>query len=139
MLFALFHRNRIDDGLARNAFQPRLDHAPFAAVDHQWHARDIGFGGDAFEERGHRQLSVEQAFVHIDVNNLGTILDLVTRDLDGGFIVVGEDQFLELGDPVTLVRSPILTNEEPVGRLVLGCWVIFYSSLSFPRKRESMA
>ena len=33
-LFAFFHRDRIYDGLTRNAFQPSLNHAPFGTVDH---------------------------------------------------------------------------------------------------------
>ena len=41
-------------------------------------------------------MRVEQAFIHVDVDNLRTIFDLVARDLDSGFIVAGKDQFFEL-------------------------------------------
>jgi hypothetical protein len=32
-------------------------------------------------------MRVEQTFIHIDVDNLRAILDLVARDFDGGFII----------------------------------------------------
>ena len=40
-------------------------------------------------------VGVEQPFVHVDVDHLRAILDLLASDLDGGFIVVVEDQLLE--------------------------------------------
>src|SRR3546814_13094498 len=38
---------------------------------------------------------VEQPFVHIDVDDLRAIFDLLARDLDRRGIIVGEDQLLE--------------------------------------------
>ena len=38
---ALLHADRIDDRLARDAFQPRLDDGPFGAVDHHRHSADV--------------------------------------------------------------------------------------------------
>ena len=58
-LLALLHADRIDDRLARDAFQARLDHRPFRAVDHERHAGDVGLGGDQLEEGDHRRLGVE--------------------------------------------------------------------------------
>ena len=95
--FAFFHRNRIHDGLARNAFQPRLNDAPFGTVDHQRHARNIWLGSDPFDECRHRLMRVEQTFIHIDVDNLRAIFDLVARDFDSGFIIAGQNELLELG------------------------------------------
>ena len=110
LLLAFLHADRIDDRLARDAFEARLDHAPFRAVDHDRHAGDVGLGGDQLEEGGHRRLGVEQALVHVDVDDLGAVLDLLARDLDRGGIIAGHDQLLERAEPVTLVRSPILTK-----------------------------
>ena len=104
-LLALFHRDRIDDRLARYAFQPRFDHVEFRTVDHHRHARDVGLGGDQLEEGGHRVLRVEQAFVHIDVDDLRAVLDLLARDFDGGLVIARHDQLLEArrsGDVGTL-------------------------------------
>ena len=94
-LLALLHRDRIDDRLAADAFQTCLDHVEFGAVDHHRHACDIGLGGDQLEKSGHRLLRVEQALVHIDVDDLRAVLDLLARDLHGWFIIARHDQLLE--------------------------------------------
>src|SRR3546814_2484384 len=78
-LFRSLHADRIDDRLAGDALQSRLDHAPFRAVDHHRHARDIGLGGDELQESRHRMFGVEQPFVHIDVDDLRAIFDLLAR------------------------------------------------------------
>ncbi len=95
--FAFFHADRIDDRLARNTFQPRLDHVEFRAVDHHRHARDIGFGGDQFEEGGHRVDRIEQPFVHVDIDHLRAVFDLLARDFHGGCVIARHDQLLERG------------------------------------------
>ena len=86
---ALLHADRIDDRLAGNAFQARLDHGPFRAVDHHRNARDVGLGGDELQERRHRIFGVEQALIHVDVDDLRAVLDLLARNLDRRGIVVG--------------------------------------------------
>ena len=88
LLLAFLHADRIDDRLARDAFEPGLDHAPFRAVDHERHAGDVGLGGDQLQEGDHRRLGVEQALVHVDVDDLRAVLDLLARDLDRGGIIV---------------------------------------------------
>ena len=94
---ALLHADRIDDRLARHAFEARLDHAPFGAVDHHRHARDVGLGGETLQEGRHRQFAVEQCLVHVDVDDLRARLDLVAGDGDGGVVIARQDQLLELG------------------------------------------
>ena len=94
---AHLHRDRIDDRLALDAFQPRLDHLPFGAVDHHGHPGDVGLGRDQVQEGDHGRLRVEQALVHIDVDDRGPGLDLLTRDSEGGGVVAVDDQLLEFG------------------------------------------
>ena len=96
-LDALLHGDRVHDRLAGDAFQAGLDHAPLGAVDHDRHAGDVGLGGDQLQERVHRQLGIEQALVHVDVDDLRAALDLLARDLDRGRVVALEDQLLEPG------------------------------------------
>ena len=43
------------------------------------YAGDVGLGGDQIEEGHHRGFGIEQAFVHVDVDDLGAVLDLVAR------------------------------------------------------------
>ncbi len=82
-------------GLPETHLSPASITAPFRAVDHHRHARDIGLGGDQLEEGRHRFLAVEQALVHVDVDHLRAVLDLLPRDLDGLGIVARHDQLLE--------------------------------------------
>ena len=74
---ALLHADRVDDGLALHALEAGLDHAPLGAVDHDRHARDVRLRRDQVEERRHRLLAVEQAFVHVDVEDLRAVFDLL--------------------------------------------------------------
>ena len=87
LVFAFFHADRVDDGFARHAFQTRLNHRPFGRIDHQRHAGDIGFGGDTLDELGHGFMRVEQAFIHIDVDNLRAVFHLIARDLNRSFVI----------------------------------------------------
>ncbi len=96
-VLAFLHADGIDDRLARYAFQPGLDHAPFGTVDHHRDPCDIGFRGDQLEEGRHCLFGVQQAFVHVDVDHLRTVFDLFAGDFDGGFVIVRHDQFLEPG------------------------------------------
>ena len=56
LLLAFLHRDRVDDRLALDAFEPGLDHREFRRIDHHRHARDIGLGGDEVEELDHHRL-----------------------------------------------------------------------------------
>ena len=96
-LFAFFHADRIDDGFALHALQARLDHLPFGAVDHHRHAGDIGFGRDQVQIVDHRLFAVDQALVHVHVDDLCAVFDLFAGDIDGGGIITGRDQLAELG------------------------------------------
>ena len=69
-------------GLPDTHFSPASITSHFDAVDHHRHPRDIGLGGDQLQERRHRVDRVEQPLVHVDVDHLRAILDLLARDLD---------------------------------------------------------
>ena len=92
---ALLEADRIDDALSGKALQPGLDDGPFRAVDHYRHPGDIGFGGNQLEKRHHREFAVEQPFVHVDIDDLRAVLDLLARDLDRGGIIAVKDQLFE--------------------------------------------
>jgi hypothetical protein len=93
--------------------QAGLDHAPLRAVDHDRHARDLGLAGDQVQEAHHRRLAVEHGLVHVDVDHLGAVLDLLARDASAfsnwPLRIIRAKAF----EPVTLVRSPMLTNSVP--------------------------
>ena len=79
-LLTFFQADRVHDRLALHALQPFLDHLPLRAVHHQRDARDVRFGGDQLQERGHRLLRVEHGLVHVHVHDLRAALDLLPGD-----------------------------------------------------------
>ena len=80
-LLAFLHRDRVHHRLALDAFQAGFDHGEFGGIDHDRDAGDVGLGGDEVEEGHHRGFGIEQALVHVDVDDLGAVLDLVARHL----------------------------------------------------------
>ena len=75
--FAFLHGNRIDDGLALHAFQARFDDRPFRRVDHDGHARNIGFRGDQVQKARHGGQRIEHRFIHVDVDHLRAVFHLL--------------------------------------------------------------
>src|SRR3546814_5151152 len=93
---AFLHRDRVDHALALQALEAGLDHAPLRRVDHHRDAGDVGLRGDQGQEAHHRLLGVDHALVHVDVEDLGTVGDLLARDLDRLVEAILLDQLLEL-------------------------------------------
>src|SRR3546814_9655843 len=62
-----------------------------------WHACNIRFGGDQLQKGGHGQLRIEQPLIHVHVNDLRAIFNLLPGDLDSGMVIASKDQLLELG------------------------------------------
>ena len=56
----------------------------------------------------HRLHPVQQGFVEIDIDQVGSGLHLLSGHGKRVFEIMIEDQFLNFGEPVTLVRSPII-------------------------------
>lgn len=96
---AFLHADGVHHRLALHAFEPRLDHGPFGRIQHDGNARDIGLRRDQIEEGLHGLLRVQHALVHVDVDHVRAILDLLARDFERGCVVVGLDQFAEAGGP----------------------------------------
>ena len=94
---AFLHGNRVDDRLALHAFQAGFDHVELRRVDHHRYAGDIRLGSNQIEEVDHRLLGVQQAFVHVDVDDLRAVLDLIARDLKRGGVIAVLDQLAEAG------------------------------------------
>ena len=92
---AFLHRDRVDDALALDALQPGLDHLPLRAVDHDRHARDLGLAGDQVQEANHRRLRIEHRLVHVDVDDLGAVLDLLASDAERFLELAVQDQARE--------------------------------------------
>ena len=94
---ALLHGDRVHHRLTLEAFEPGLDHRELRGVHHDRDAGDVGLGRDQVEEGGHRLLGIEQALVHVHVDDLRAVLHLVARDGEGCGVVAGGDELAELG------------------------------------------
>ncbi len=95
--FAFLERDRIDHALALQALQAGLDHAPPGTVHHHRDAGDIRLGHDQVEKAHHRLLRIDHALVHVDVQDLGAVVDLLARHFDGFLVALFLDQLAELG------------------------------------------
>ena len=93
----LLEADGIDHRLARDRPQARLDGRPVGGIDHHGHARDIRLGRDEAEKAGHGGLAVQHSLVHVDVDDLGAVLDLLARDLQRSRVVARGDQLAEPG------------------------------------------
>ena len=91
--FTFFEADTIDDGLALDFLQTRLYYVPLRTIHHDGYATDIRFRRNQSQEPPHGSLGVEQAFVHIDVDDLGTPLDLLSCHRERGFIIAPQNQF----------------------------------------------
>jgi hypothetical protein len=96
-LLALLEADGIDDALALEAFESRLDHLPLRGVDHHRDPADVGLGGGEVQERAHRRGGVQQRLVHVDVDHLRAVLHLLARDLERRLEVAALDQLGEAG------------------------------------------
>ena len=94
--FAFLEADRVDDALALHALETGLDDRPPGTVDHHRHARNLGLGRDVTEERRHGLLGVEHALVHVDVDQVRAVADLLGGHLNGSGVVVVLDEAREL-------------------------------------------
>ncbi len=95
-VLALLEAEGVDDGLALQAPQARLDHVPLRAVEHDRELRDVRLGRHEVEEPRHRGHAVEHPLVHADVEDVRAALDLLPRDGERALVVAREDELREL-------------------------------------------
>ena len=96
-LFAFLQADGIHDAPALDALQAGLDDFPVGAVNHDWHAGDVRLRGNVVQKRGHGLLGIEHGFVHVDVDNLRAVFDLLPRHGKRCFEFAGEDQLGKFG------------------------------------------
>ena len=91
-LLAFLEAYRVDYSFALQTLEACLNDGPFRAVDHDRHARDIRLGGDQIQKPHHRRLGVEHALVHVDVDYLRAVLDLLPRNRERVLVLIVLDQ-----------------------------------------------
>jgi hypothetical protein len=92
---AFLEADAVDDALALDALEAGLDDRPLGRVDHHRHARDLGLAGHQLEEALHGRGAVEHGLVHVDVDDLGAVLDLLARHRQRVLELPGQDQARE--------------------------------------------
>ena len=97
LVFALLEADGVDDAFALSAFEARFDDRPLGAIDHDRHAGNGRLRGDEVHELRHAGLGIEEAFVEIDVDNVGSVFHLLSGYGEGAIPVVGLDHLLEAG------------------------------------------
>ena len=80
LCLAFFHADGIHHTLALHAPETGFDHGPFRGVDHHWHPRNVRLGHNQLQKFLHRIFGVEHALVHIDVDYLGAVFNLLPRN-----------------------------------------------------------
>ena len=74
-------------------------HRPLGAVDHHRDAGDLRLGRDVVEKRRHGLLGIEHALVHVDVDEVRAVADLLGRHLHRRGEIVVLDEARELRRP----------------------------------------
>ena len=75
-----------------NALQARFDYFPIRAVDHDRHARDVRLRRDVVQKSRHGLFGIEHALVHVDVDNLRTVFDLLAGHRQRRFVLAAQNQ-----------------------------------------------
>ncbi len=78
-----------------NTLQSGFNDVPFRRVDHDRHAGNIRLRGNQIKEGDHGFLGIQHAFVHVHVDDLGTILHLLSGYRQGFVVIALENQALE--------------------------------------------
>ena len=91
----LLERDRIHHRLALQAFEAGLDHSELGGIHHDRNACDVGLRRHQIEEGDHGLFRIEQAFVHVHVDDLGAVLDLIARDVERARVVARSDELAE--------------------------------------------
>ncbi len=80
LLFAFLEADGVHDALALEALEAGLDDRPFRAVDHDRHTGDVRLRSDEIHEGRHGLLRIEHRFVHVHIDDLRAVLDLLFGD-----------------------------------------------------------
>ena len=95
-VLALLEGDGVDDALALEAFESGFNDLPFGRVDHEGNLGHLGLGGEKLKVAGHSGDAVDHALVHADVDDVGTVFNLLACDADSLFVLAILDELCEL-------------------------------------------
>eukprot|EP00053_Salpingoeca_punica_P018065 m.175524 g.175524 ORF g.175524 m.175524 type:complete len:1311 (+) comp17350_c0_seq2:4566-8498(+) len=109
---ALLQADAVDDALALHAAETGFDNLKVGRVDAERHLGDVRLRGDQVAELDHGLLAVKHALVHVDVDDLGSVLHLRLGHSQGFRVLVRHDEAAEL---LRASHVAALANVEEVG------------------------
>jgi len=95
VLFTTLERDGVDDALALDTLEASLDDVELGRVDHEGDFGDVGVSNSELQELLHGSDTIEETFVKVKVQNLGTFLDLLTSNFKSLLVVTSHNQVLE--------------------------------------------
>ena len=95
LLLAALERDGVHDALALAALEASLHDVELGRVDHEGHLGHVRLGNHQVHEADHRRLAVDEAVVHVDVDDVGAVLHLLVCDGEGLLVVPVDDGLLE--------------------------------------------
>ena len=117
--FPFFEGDGVDDAFALQVFEAFGDDFPFGGINHDGDLGDVGLGLHEVEEATHHRDAVDEAVVEADVDDVGSVFDLLAGDFEGVFEFVFLDEFAETGGTGDVGAFP--DHEEVfVGSVVVG-------------------
>ena len=97
LLLATLEGDRVHDALALAALQASLHDVELGRVNHEGHLGNIGLGHHQVDKLGHSGLTVDEAVIHVDINDVGAVLHLLEGDRQRLLVVAVDDGLLEDG------------------------------------------
>ena len=97
--FPFFQGNGINDTLTLHTFQSRKNDIPFRRINHHGYTGNIRFRSNQIQEGGHLGCRIQQAVIHVHINNLRTVFHLLTGN--GKRFVI----FLLINQPEKFTRT----------------------------------
>lgn len=118
-VFAFFEGDGVDDAFALEVLESFFNDLPFRGIDHDGNGLDVGLGLDEIEEARYHGLTVDEAVVEADVDDVCAIDDLLAGDFERGFEVSTLNEFTEARGASDVGAFP--DHEEVfVGRVIVG-------------------
>ena len=138
--FAHLERDGVHDALALDALEAFFDNFEAGAIDHDRHAAYSRVGSNQVQESAHFGGGVEEAIVHVDVNDVGAVIDLLTGDVERFFVILLVDETQELlgaRDVATFADLHEIIGIAAVGAVARAN--LFSEQRFEPRKAEARA
>ena len=94
---AFFQRDGINHAFTLDTFQSRFQNIPFGRIQHDGYFGDVRLRSNQHQKAYHRFFGLQHAFIHVDVDNLRTVFNLLFRDIQRGFKITFNNQPFECG------------------------------------------